>query len=139
MFRRILVGYDGSNASRRALSAALDLATCDSGEVLACAVVRPPAFAELKGELEAAIADAKGPLVDAFRRAREQARKIGVPLTLRTRVGHPAETLVRMAEQERCDVIVVGRRDRTQVSRWMLGSVSEPVLRYAYCSVLVVH
>src|SRR5215472_500623 len=50
--------------------------------------------------------------------------------TLPVRVGHPAETLVRMAEEEGCDLIVLGRRGLTSVQRWMLGSVSERVLRY---------
>ncbi len=80
-----------------------------------------------------------GPLAEAFRWAREQARKTGVDLHLRIQVGHPAEVLVRVAREEGFDLIVLGRRGLTPVQRWMLGSVSERVLRYAHCPVLVVH
>jgi nucleotide-binding universal stress UspA family protein len=53
-------------------------------------------------------------------------------------VGHPAEHLVAMAEREGVDLIVMGRRGRTATARWLLGSVSERVLRYAHCPVTVV-
>lgn len=60
-------------------------------------------------------------------------------MTLRTEVGHPAKVLVRVAREEAFDLIVLGRRGLTPVQRWMLGSVSERVLRYAHCPVMVVH
>ncbi len=139
MFQRVLVGYDGSPAARKALLAALDLASRYRADVVALAVVRPPEFAELQGEVDAAVAQSRGPLAEAFRWARDQARKVGVPVTLRTEVGHPAEVLVRVAREEAFDLIVLGRRGLTPVQRWMLGSVSERVLRYAHCPVMVVH
>lgn len=139
MFRRILVGYDGSEPARKALSTAIELAQALGGEVSALAVVRPPEFAELEGEIENALEEAQGPLAEAFRWAREVARKRGVPLHLYRRVGHPAEVLIRFAEEQDADVILLGRRGLTQVQRWMLGSISERVLRYASCPVMVVH
>ncbi len=139
MFRRVLVGYDGSHPARRALQVALDLAQRYQAAVIALAVVRPPEFAELEAEVDAALVEARGPLAEAFRWAREQARQAGVQLHLRTQVGHPAEVLVRVAREEGVDLIVLGRRGLTPVQRWMLGSVSERVLRYAHCPVMVVH
>jgi len=139
MFRKILVGYDGSEASRKALTTALELARAFQGEVVALAVIRPPEFAELSLEVEAAREEAQGPLAKAFSAARQEAKQYGVRLQTRTAVGHPAETLVRVAEAEGFDLIVLGRRGLTQVQRWMLGSVSERVLRYASCAVMVVH
>jgi nucleotide-binding universal stress UspA family protein len=53
-------------------------------------------------------------------------------------MGHPAEQIVRVAERENANLIVMGRRGKTTIERWMLGSVSERVLRYAHGSVLVV-
>lgn len=139
MFAKILVGYDGSEPSRKALQIALDLADRDASPVLAVAVVRPPEFAELKGEVQDVIErEVKGPLADAFRWARDQARRREIHLTLQVRVGHPADTLVRMAEEEGCGLIVLGRRGLTPVQRWMLGSVSDRVLRYAHCPVMAV-
>ncbi|MDR5709861.1 MAG: universal stress protein [Armatimonadota bacterium] len=139
MFRRVLVGYDGSDPARRALQAALDLAQRYGAAVTALAVARPPEFAELEAEVDAALMEARGPLAEAFRWAREQARKAGVDLHLRVQIGHPAEVLVRVAREEGFDLIVLGRRGLTPVQRWMLGSVSERVIRYAHCPVMVVH
>lgn len=139
MFRKVLIGFDGSPAARKALQAALDLAQRYGAAVTALAVVRPPEFAELEAEVNAALAEARGPLADAFRWARAEARRAGVSLETRIQAGHPADTLVRVAREEGFDLIVLGRRGLTPVQRWMLGSVSERVLRYAHCPVMVVH
>jgi len=62
----------------------------------------------------------------------------GIDVDTRVEVGHPAEHIVALAEKEHCDLIVMGRRGRTQVARRMRGSVSGRVLRYAHCPVTVV-
>ncbi len=139
MFRKILLGFDGSPAARKALQVALDLAQRYGAAVTALAVVRPPEFPELEAEVSAALAEARGPLAEAFRWARAEARRAGLSLEIRVQAGHPADTLVRVAREETFDLIVLGRRGLTPVQRWMLGSVSERVLRYAHCPVLVVH
>lgn len=118
---------------------ALELARAYKSQVMAVAVVRPPEFAELEGEIENALEEVKGSLAEAFRWARETASKRQVPLQLYRRVGHPAEVLIRFAEEQQAGLIILGRRGLTTAQRWMLGSVSERVLRYAPCPVMVVH
>jgi nucleotide-binding universal stress UspA family protein len=49
------------------------------------------------------------------------------------------EQIIHRAEADGIDLIIVGRRGRSMISRMMLGSVSERVLRYAHCPVMVVH
>ncbi|GEM87259.1 universal stress protein [Meiothermus granaticius] len=139
MFKQILVGFDGSESSRKALKVALEIAQAFQGEVTLIAVVRPPEFAELEGEIEGALEEEKSPLAQAFSWAHSAAKEQGVTLHVHRRVGHPAEVLVRYAEEAHSDLIVLGRRGLTAVQRWMLGSVSERVLRYAHCPVMVVH
>jgi nucleotide-binding universal stress UspA family protein len=53
-------------------------------------------------------------------------------------VGHPAEQIVRYAEQHGIDHIVVGRRGHTMFERWLIGSVARQVVAYAHCAVTVV-
>jgi nucleotide-binding universal stress UspA family protein len=52
--------------------------------------------------------------------------------------GEPADVLLRSAEEQKADLIVVGASGANAVQRFLLGSVAEKVLRYAPCSVLVV-
>lgn len=52
--------------------------------------------------------------------------------------GSPSRSLVKLAKDEKCDVIVLGARGRGAVNRFFLGSVSGSVAKHAECSVLVV-
>jgi nucleotide-binding universal stress UspA family protein len=53
-------------------------------------------------------------------------------------IGHPAETIVRMAEERQADLIVMGTHGRTGLQHVLLGSVAEKVVRLAPCPVLTV-
>ena len=52
--------------------------------------------------------------------------------------GHPAETIVRVAEERKADLIVMGTHGRTGLQHVLLGSVAEKVVRLAPCPVLTV-
>jgi nucleotide-binding universal stress UspA family protein len=54
------------------------------------------------------------------------------------RIGEVAEEVVGLAEELGVDLIVVGSRDRSQLRRALMGSISGSVLRKACCPVLVV-
>lgn len=54
------------------------------------------------------------------------------------RIGHPAEEIVSLAEQLDSDCIIVGSHGTSGIRRFLLGSVSDYVLQYAPCSVLIV-
>jgi nucleotide-binding universal stress UspA family protein len=71
----------------------------------------------------------------------DQLRDLHVHAELRVRVeiGDPGEAFCRVAAQERVDLIVLGRRNRTLASRLRLGSVTHQVLENSHCPVLVVH
>ncbi len=61
-----------------------------------------------------------------------------VPVDRRLLVGDPATEIVRIAEEEPCDVVVMGTHGRTGLGRLLMGSVAEEVLRKAPCPVLTV-
>jgi nucleotide-binding universal stress UspA family protein len=54
------------------------------------------------------------------------------------RSGDPSLGLLQVAEEEGADLIVVGSHGQSAIERFLLGSVSERVLRHAHCSVLIV-
>jgi nucleotide-binding universal stress UspA family protein len=61
-----------------------------------------------------------------------------VPVTVASTGGDPAEEIVRYAARHSVDLIVVGTHGRTGVSRLLLGSVAERVVRTTSCPVLTV-
>ncbi|MFB3916342.1 MAG: universal stress protein [Terriglobales bacterium] len=134
-FRRILVAYGGSAHSEKAVHVAIELARCLDAKVLIFSVARPPEPAT-SVELEAALDDAREHYQAFFKKVLERA---GDELEIETdiAVGHPAEQIVHKAEVEKIDLIVLGR-SRMSVIEKLLGSVSERVLRYAHCPVMVV-
>jgi nucleotide-binding universal stress UspA family protein len=74
-----------------------------------------------------------------FAPLREQAKQKGIELETDIILGHPAEQIIHKADQIQASLIVMGKRSHTILHRWMLGSNSERVLRYAHCPVMIVH
>jgi nucleotide-binding universal stress UspA family protein len=60
-----------------------------------------------------------------------------VPVEYRLVMGVPEEAIVRLAEEEEVDMIVLGSHGRTGITRLLLGSVAEAIVRKAHCPVLV--
>lgn len=139
MFKRILVGFDASDSSKRALSAALTLASESGGEVLAVTAVRAPEAAELEGEVDEALREADGPLGKAIGWGKQEAKRVGVKCAFRKQIGHAAELLTRLAEEEKHDLLVLGRRGRNPVKHWLIGSTTDRIVDHAPCAVLIVH
>jgi nucleotide-binding universal stress UspA family protein len=138
MFRHILVAYDGSPQSLSAFDYALGIAAAFGSELRVAAVVRLPEPAT-RLELHAVIEEGQEHFRGDFERLAARAGERGLALKTEVREGHPADQLLRAAEEQVTDLIVMGRRGRSAVGRWLLGSTSERVLRDAPCPVLVVH
>lgn len=60
-----------------------------------------------------------------------------VPVEYRLVTGDPADAVVRMAEEDDVDLIVLGSHGRTGLTRLLMGSVAEAIVRKAHCPVLV--
>jgi len=133
----MLVGYDGSPQSEKAVEVALSLAECIDSTVLIFAVARPPE-PPTSVELEAVLDDAREHYQEGFRRILEKARVHDLDVKTDMAVGHPGEQIIHRAETEKIDLIIVGRRGTSLFQKLILGSVSEGVLRYAHCPVMVV-
>jgi nucleotide-binding universal stress UspA family protein len=135
-FRKILVGYDGSEASERAVDVAISLAQCTDAEILVLAIARPPEPAT-HVEVDAVLDNAREHFEEGFRKVRERAKSAEVNLGTMIEVGHPAEHLIHQAELMHAELIIVGRRGTSLFHKLLLGSVSERVLRFAHCPVMV--
>ena len=137
MIQRILVGYDESGPSKRAFAHALELAHRFGAELLVVSVVRITESG-LLAEVEGVIDTAGEYFKEAFVGMQQRAREVDVTMASEVVAGHPAEQIVHLAELKHVDIVVLGSRGRSKVSRWLLGSVSERVLRYAHCPVTII-
>lgn len=137
-FHTILVAYDGSPQAQRATEIALSMVEVLQSRLLIFSVIRVPEPA-IRAELNAILDDGRERYEQSFARLREQAKQRGIDLETEIAVGHPAEHIVHRAEQAHAELIVMGRRGISSFQRWTLGSISERVLRYAHCPVMVVH
>jgi nucleotide-binding universal stress UspA family protein len=134
--RRILLATDLSTASAGATDQALELTRALHADLLVVSVI------------DSATPMSSGPLprMDQRRAARELAaqalvvkgRRVGVSVSFLVWEGEPGPAIVEAAEAEGADLIVVGTHGRNRVERFVLGSVSDHVVRHAPCPVLIV-
>jgi nucleotide-binding universal stress UspA family protein len=137
MIRRILLGYDGSESSDHAYRFAAELARRYEAELHVLAVARPPDLGD-EVETEALIEHSRRHYEQMLAKLRRRLSHDVVTAHTSLAVGHPAEQLVRYAEQHGIDHIVVGHRGHTLFERWLIGSVARQVIAHAPCAVTVV-
>jgi len=142
MTKSILVPVDGSPQSERALEHAL--AEFPEAEITVLNVIDPasaaydsPMAAGPVG-VEEWYENAEEAAENLFETARERAREHGTDVASTTEVGQPARTITDYADAESVDQIVIGSHGRSGVTRILLGSVAETVVRRAPCPVTVV-
>ncbi len=82
-----------------------------------------------------ALEEAKEYLESQVRAARRQCRN---PVVSHLPVGDPNSEVIRLAEELRADMLVVGTHDHMGFERLLLGSIAESLVRKAPCSVMVV-
>lgn len=125
--RLILLATDLSPASESAATQALDLAHDLGADLLVMSAIDPGATARIRlaRELAAQGVVAKG-------------RDLDVTVSFLIWDGPAGEAIVEVARNEQVDLVVVGSHGRGAVGRFLVGSVSEHVVRHAPCPVLVV-
>jgi nucleotide-binding universal stress UspA family protein len=140
--RRILHPTDFSNGARKAESEAVRLARTLDAELLLLHVV-PEVYLYGRGRVKIAERlQLQAIRVAAGRRALahrvSQLRSRGVRVKGLVLSGSPRAKTVAIARRARCDMIVMGTRGGNALSRWLLGSVADRVVRRAACPVLTV-
>jgi nucleotide-binding universal stress UspA family protein len=130
----VLIAYDGSEPSRRALDRVRTFMSNASVAVVTVAapVYGDPSLAKFADEQEEKRQQA----------ALEEAKAIlavnGIEARTTAPVGDAADEIVRIAREAEADVLVLGARGLNPVKRLVLGSVSTKVLHNAPCDLLIV-
>ena len=136
MYERILVPTDGSTAVDGAIERAIDLAETYDATLYALAVVEPiytvnEGFGSLYDTLEHGAQESTDEVA-------ERAEAADVTTITAVRTGVPHREILDYVEDEGIDLVVMGTHGRTGLGRYLLGSVTEKVVRLSDVPVLTV-
>jgi nucleotide-binding universal stress UspA family protein len=138
-FTNILVAYDGSEHSRKALDTAVKVAQCSNCKIKILYAFDKVPFVLGDDETERFIERAMSKGREVLAEAALGLRDLGVDFSTDIVEGPAAEAILRIAAMENCDLIAMGSRGLGMVQGLLLGSVSYRVLHHAACPVLIVH
>lgn len=134
----IVLGYDDTPASQRALERAAELAKAFGSKLIVTSVA----------PMMLNIGRSGGPTdpVDSLEKhqeelasARQRLEGLGIRVRLQRAVGDPADAIVDIARESGADLIVVGTREPSMLMRVLGQSTSGRVMHKAHCDVMVVH
>ena len=143
----VLVGIDGSEDSFQALRFLLSLPLARQTKLRLLSVVEPIRYptsapGAVRGHLARMLKEVenerRGELEKVLDKAAAKLEGSLTRVTRSTPTGNPADVIVAVAAAHHADLVVVGARGLGGVTRLLLGSVSEKVLGYARCPVLIV-
>jgi nucleotide-binding universal stress UspA family protein len=141
-YRTVVVGTDGSDSSMRAVDRAARIAGADARLIVASAYLPHPDDSRAADVLrdESYKVSGTAPIYAILQDAKERARKAGAKnVEERPIEGAPVDALVKLAEDEKADLLVVGNVGLSTIAGRLLGSVPANVSRRATVDVLIVH
>jgi nucleotide-binding universal stress UspA family protein len=143
MYDRILLATDGTVATERATTHALDLAVAHDAVLHGLYVVDEDVVTAYSGDEY--VHEAEGPEhaleehgEQTLSELRERASAADVAVETAVQHGHPSDAIVNYADGQDVDVIVLGTKRRPEEYRTLLGSVTDRVLRLTNRPAIVV-
>jgi len=140
MFKRILLPLDGSPLAEQAIPYAVAQAERFGAEIILLRVVEPlrgapGASTSVMNSVERRLGGIARQYLDEIAGGL-QAQGLGVRTVVAS--GRPHEEIVRFAEENQADLIVICQHGQSGLSRWLMGTVADHVVRGATIPVLLV-
>ncbi len=139
---KLLLATDGSAHSQAAIDLLNHVPFPDGSKIILATVLELPVpYFGVSGQFGAGqelIVPIRARAEETLKRQAESLRQIGWNVELLIRQGNAAEEILNIAAEQETDLIVVGSYGHGAVRSFLLGSVSQKVVKYASCSVLVV-
>ena len=140
LFNNILVAIDGSDASERAFSRAVDEARVWNARLHIIYVVETGLFSSLPAdntvELMYRVLEKEGH--EKLDKAKLAAAAKGVTSSTHMKQGHAGSEIVSLADHEKADLVIVGSHGKSQTDRLLIGSVSTFVVTHSKVTTMVV-
>ncbi len=138
MYRKLLVAFDGSEGSRKALKRAIILARCFDAELHSISVeVDLPQYVATIGEFEEVKAQKDAYFNLLVREATELAEAQGIALTTHVVAGHAVDCIVDFCKEGSFDLLVTGFTGHSRIYETIWGGISRNLARFSPCSVLI--
>jgi universal stress protein A len=137
----LLVPTDMSDTSLPAVAYAADLARQDGTTLVLLHVVSPRQIEEEAADgrfVDRQLEEIRGTLLWWFTTFVPPASRYRVDIMAMARVGHPHDEILAAARTIRPAMIVMATHGRSGLSRAVLGSVAEAIVRHAPCPVLTI-
>ena len=149
MFERILIATDGSKFSEKAAKVGIELAKLSGGKVIivyvadiskyvSSAGLIPPFGGVSPDAINDVVASVRETGEKATLQVNELARASGVISERQIVEGNPPSEILRIAEDEKIDTIVMGSIGKTGLEKFLMGSVAEKVVHNSKLPVLIV-
>jgi nucleotide-binding universal stress UspA family protein len=141
---KMLIAMDGSEFSQAALNSVISRPWNAGTEVKVLNVVEPPAvligheMAAYDPEFETVWKALREQAKDLVEKAAQKLRGAGFQVSTELVEGEPKSLIIDVANEWQADMIVVGSHGWSGLSRFLMGSVSEAVVRHAHCSVEII-
>jgi nucleotide-binding universal stress UspA family protein len=137
-YHSLLVPFDGSEQSKKALSRACELAKVDAAEVSVLYVI--PRYEEMMDffktdAIKKSLFQEAEKIVET---AKSLAAGLGMEIKAVVQEGNAADKIVEIAGTMKHDLIVAGTHGWRGVNKALLGSTAERVIAYANCPILIV-
>lgn len=138
MYKKILVAFDGSEGSRKALTRAVKLARAFDAELHSISVeVDLPQYVATVGEFDEVKRQKDEYFEGLNKEAVDLAKAEGVSLTPHVVAGHAVDSIVYFCKQGRFDLLVTGFTGHSRIYERIWGGVSRNLARFSPCAVLI--
>ncbi|HMD45022.1 MAG TPA: universal stress protein [Acidimicrobiales bacterium] len=138
MFNIVVVGADESETASRAVQAAAQIVQMSGGRLHIVTAYKPPKSTSASGlpeEFKHTVT--ANPADMLLSDLSLMVKEMGIDPVVHAAMSTPADALVKVAEDQHADLIVVGNKGMKGAKR-VLGSVPNSVAHHAPCSVLIV-
>lgn len=132
-YKQILIATDGSDIAKKVVSSGIELAKAVGAKVYASYVISSR-FGSGKAVRDHFVEEGN----EALAYVQEAGKAADVEVESLMLEGIPSEEIIDFAEKNDIDLIVMGSLGKTGLSKFLLGSVAENVLRHSKTQVLIV-